>query len=116
MRSSVEGGMTLSAAMRPHIKVFDTLYVNMIEAGETGGILDIILQRLSSYIEKIVRLQAQVKSALVYPVAVLVIASGVVWVILRFVIPVFAQLFSGLGGELPFLTRVVVGEIGRAHV
>ena len=80
----------------------------MVAAGEAGGILDIILQRLSVYLEKAVKLKAQVKSALIYPVTVLVIAAGVVWIILWKVIPVFAQLFAGLGGELPWLTRVVV--------
>src|SRR6185295_1065837 len=78
--------------------------------GEAGGILDIILQRLSVYIEKVVRLNNQVKSALIYPISVIVIAAGVVVVILKFVIPVFAQLFSGLGGEMPFLTRMVISS------
>src|ERR1700720_3500890 len=75
-RSAVEGGATLSAAMRQFPKVFDTLYVNMVEAGETGGILDTILQRLSQYIEKNVKLQRAVKSALVYPVGVLTVAAS----------------------------------------
>ncbi len=77
-RGSVEGGATLSAAMRRHEKVFDALYVNLVEAGETGGILDTILQRLSSYIEKNVKLKRAVKSALVYPVSVLTVAGGVI--------------------------------------
>jgi len=81
----------------------------MVAAGEAGGILDIILQRLSVYLEKAVKLKNQVKSALIYPSTVLSIAFVVVWVILWKVIPVFAQLFAGLGGELPFLTRAVVG-------
>jgi type IV pilus assembly protein PilC len=89
--------------------VFDNLYTNMVAAGEAGGILDIILQRLSTYIEKSVKLKSQVKSALIYPAAVIFIAIGVVWVILWKVIPVFTQLFAGLGGEMPFLTRMVVG-------
>src|SRR6516165_6182529 len=77
-RSAVEGGATLSTAMRSSPKVFDALYVNMVEAGETGGILDTILQRLSAYIEKNVKLQRAVKSALVYPVGVLTVAGGVI--------------------------------------
>jgi type IV pilus assembly protein PilC len=104
----VEQGSSLAEAMRKHPKGFDNLYVNMVAAGEAGGILDIILQRLSNYIEKSVKLKAQIKSALIYPVAVISIAVLVVWVILRFVIPVFGQLFAGVGSEMPFLTRMVV--------
>jgi len=108
VRGDVEGGASLADAMQRHPGAFDNLYVNMIAAGEAGGILDIILQRLSTYIEKAVKLKSQVKSAMIYPVAVVVIAAGVVFVILWKVIPVFAQLFAGLGAELPYLTRVVV--------
>jgi type IV pilus assembly protein PilC len=108
VRTDVESGSSLADAMKKHPRAFNNLFVSMIAAGEAGGILDIILQRLAVYIEKLVRLQAQVKSALVYPVTVLVIAAGVVYIILWKVIPVFAQLFAGLGGELPYLTRVVV--------
>lgn len=108
VRTDVEAGASLAEAMRKHPKAFDDLYVNMIAAGEAGGILDVILQRLSTYIEKAVKLRSQVKSALVYPVAVITIAVIVVYIILWKVIPVFAQLFAGLGGELPYLTRVVV--------
>jgi type IV pilus assembly protein PilC len=109
VRSDVESGSSLAEAMKKHPKAFDDLYVNMIAAGEAGGILDIILQRLATYIEKVVKLKGQVKSALIYPTAVIVIAAGVVFIILWKVIPVFAQLFAGMGGELPFLTRIVVG-------
>lgn len=108
VRTDVESGSSLADAMRKHPKAFNNLYSSMIAAGEAGGILDIILQRLATYIEKVVRLQAQVKSALVYPISVLVIAAGVVYIILWKVIPVFSQLFAGLGGELPPLTRAVV--------
>src|SRR4029079_1006885 len=108
-RSDVEQGASLADAMRKHPKEFDALYTNMIAAGEAGGILDIILQRLSTYIEKSVKLKSQVKSALIYPVAILVIAAFVVFIILWKVIPVFAQLFAGLGGEMPLLTRIVIG-------
>jgi type IV pilus assembly protein PilC len=109
VRSDVESGMSIADSMRKHPKAFDNLFTNMVAAGEAGGILDIILQRLSTYIEKIVKLNSQVKSAMIYPVAVIVIAALVVFIILWKVIPVFAQLFAGLGGEMPFLTRMVIG-------
>src|SRR6266851_541603 len=107
-RSAVEGGATLSAAMRQFPKVFDPLYVNMVEAGETGGILDTILQRLSTYIEKNVKLQRAVKSALVYPVGVLTVAGGVIILLLWKVVPIFATLFAGLGVDLPLPTKIVI--------
>ncbi len=107
-RSQVEGGATLSAAMRSSPKVFDALYVNMVEAGETGGILDTILQRLSSYIEKNVKLQRAVKSALVYPVGVISVAAGVITLLLWKVVPIFATLFAGLGVDLPLPTKIVI--------
>src|SRR5205823_4439414 len=107
-RTDVESGASLADAMRKHPKTFDPLFTNMIAAGEAGGILDTILKRLSTYIEKAVKLAGQVKSAMIYPIAVIVIAGGVVGVILWKVIPTFAQLFSGLGAELPLPTRVVI--------
>jgi type IV pilus assembly protein PilC len=109
VRTSVEGGSTLSAAMRTHSKVFNPLYVNMVEAGETGGILDTILQRLASYIEKNVKLKRAVQSALIYPVAVIGIAAAVIILLLWKVVPIFATLFAGLGVELPLPTRIVIG-------
>jgi type IV pilus assembly protein PilC len=108
-RSSVEGGATLSASMKQYPKVFDPLYTNMVEAGETGGILDTILQRLSSYIEKNVKLQRAVQSALVYPIGVLFIAAAVIILLLWKVVPIFASLFAGLGVSLPLPTRIVIG-------
>src|SRR6201987_3582253 len=108
-RSAVEGGTTLSAAMKQSPKVFDPLYTNMVEAGETGGILDTILQRLSTYIEKNVKLQRAVKSALVYPVGVLTVAAGVIILLLWKVVPIFATLFAGLGVDLPLPTKIVIG-------
>jgi type IV pilus assembly protein PilC len=107
-RSDVEAGASLADAMRKHPKTFDPLFTNMIAAGEAGGILDTILKRLATYIEKAVKLTSQVKSAMVYPVAVVVIAAVVVGVILWKVIPTFASLFSGLGAELPLPTRLVI--------
>ncbi len=107
-RASVEGGASLADAMSQHPKVFDSLFTNMIAAGEAGGILDAILQRLATYIEKAVKLQGQVKSAMMYPIAVIVIASVVVGAILWKVIPTFATLFEGLGAELPLPTRIVI--------
>ena len=108
VRQDVEGGSSLAEAMRKHPQAFDDLYVNMVAAGEAGGILDTILQRLAIYIEKSVKLKSQVKSAMVYPASVVTIAVVVVYVILWKVIPVFATLFEGLGGQLPFLTQMVV--------
>jgi type IV pilus assembly protein PilC len=107
-RMDVEGGASLAEAMRKHPKAFDDLYVNMIAAGEAGGILDTILKRLATYIEKAVKLQAQVKGAMVYPVAVISIAGIVITVILWKVIPTFAAMFEGLGAELPLPTRIVI--------
>jgi type IV pilus assembly protein PilC len=107
-RSDVESGMSLADAMKRHPKAFDALFTNMIAAGEAGGILDTILKRLATYIEKAVKLKNQVKSAMIYPVAVIVIASVVVGVILWKVIPTFANLFAGLGAELPLPTRIVI--------
>ena len=107
-RTDVEGGQSLADAMRKHPKTFDPLFTNMVAAGEAGGILDTILKRLATYIEKAVKLKGQVKSAMIYPVAVIVIAGLVVGVILWKVIPTFAQLFEGLGAELPLPTRVVI--------
>jgi type IV pilus assembly protein PilC len=108
-RSAVEGGSNLSAAMKQYPKVFDPLYSNMVEAGETGGILDTILQRLSTYIEKNVKLKAAVKSALIYPIGVLSIAAGVIILLLWKVVPIFATLFAGLGVDLPLPTKIVIG-------
>jgi type IV pilus assembly protein PilC len=109
VRTTVEGGATLSAAMKQYPKVFDDLTVNMIDAGETGGILDLILQRLAAYVEKAVKLKSAVKSALIYPVAVISIAVIVVGCLLKFVVPIFSNLFVSLDVALPLPTRVVMG-------
>src|SRR5208337_3602105 len=108
VRTSIEGGSTLANAMRQYPKVFDDLTTNMIEAGETGGILDTILQRLATYVEKAVKLRSAVKSALIYPCSVISIAVLIVAGLLKFVVPIFANLFVGLGVALPLPTRIVM--------
>lgn len=108
-RTTIEGGATLANAMRAYPKIFDELTTNMVEAGETGGILDLILQRLATYVEKAVKLKAAVKSAMIYPVSVISIAVLVVGALLKFVVPIFASLFNGLGVELPLPTRITMG-------
>jgi len=109
VRSRVESGSTLADSMREHPKIFDQLTVNMIEAGETGGILDTILQRLAGYVEKAVKLKAAVTSALIYPVAVVGIAAIVITLLLWQVVPIFANMFAAMGVDLPLPTRIVVG-------
>jgi type IV pilus assembly protein PilC len=108
VRTAVEGGLSLSDALAEHPKVFTELYVNMVAAGESGGILDVILERLAVYMEKLVKLNRAVKSALVYPAAVVIIAVLVVFVILWKVIPTFAELFTGLGASLPAPTQITI--------
>ena len=108
VREDVEAGAALADAMKKHPKTFDALYSNMIAAGEAGGILDTILKRLAVYIEKNVKLKGDVKSAMIYPIAVIVIATLVVGAILWKVIPTFASLFAGLGAQLPLPTRIVI--------
>src|SRR6266516_5460122 len=109
VRTTVEGGSTLANAMRLYPKIFDDLSTNMIEAGETGGILDIILQRLAQYVEKAVKLRSAVKSALIYPVSVISLAVLIVGALLKWVFPIFSNLFAGLGVALPLPTRIVMG-------
>ncbi|HEY3769187.1 MAG TPA: type II secretion system F family protein [Candidatus Angelobacter sp.] len=109
VRQSVEGGSTLSNAMRLYPKIFDDLTTNMIEAGEAGGILDTILQRLATYVEKAVKLKSAVKSALIYPVSVISIACLVVGCLLKFVVPIFANMFVSMGVDLPLPTKIVIG-------
>jgi type IV pilus assembly protein PilC len=108
VRASVENGSTLADALRLYPKIFDDLFTNMIEAGEAGGILDGILRRLSTYIEKAVKLKRAVKSAMIYPASVLLIAGGVIFLLLWKVVPIFATLFKGLGAALPLPTRIVI--------
>jgi len=108
VRQDVESGASLADSLKKHPKVFSELYCNMVAAGEAGGILDTILQRLSTYIEKVVKLKSAVRSASIYPTAVIVIAIGVVTLILWKVIPTFATLFEGLGAQLPLPTRITI--------
>jgi len=109
VRKDVEGGANLSNAMKKHPKIFNELYTSMIQAGEASGNLDTILLRLSQYIENITKLVGKVKSAMAYPIAVLLIALGLTGIILWKVVPVFADMFSQLGAELPLPTQIVVG-------
>ena len=108
VRTSVEGGSNLSNAMRQYPKIFDDLTTNMIEAGEAGGILDTILQRLATYVEKNVKLKAAVKSALIYPISVISIACLVIGALLKFVVPIFANMFNSMGVDLPLATAIVI--------
>ncbi|MBI5180663.1 MAG: type II secretion system F family protein [Nitrospirae bacterium] len=109
IRQDVESGATFTDALRKHPKVFNDLYVNMVAAGEAGGILDTILNRLAAYIEKAMKLKAKVKAALVYPGVIVSVAVIVVTVLLVWVIPVFAKMFTDMGGTLPLPTRIVMG-------
>ena len=109
VRQTVEGGSTLSGAMRQFPKLFDDLTTNMVEAGEAGGILDTILQRLAMYVEKSVKLRSAIKSALIYPVSVISMAVLVVGALLKFVVPIFANMFSSMQVDLPLPTKIVIG-------
>ncbi len=108
IKESVEGGMTLAEALKKYPKEFDDLFVNMVAAGEAGGILDVILRRLAAYLEKAAKLKSKVKGALTYPIVVMIIAVLVVAVILVFVIPVFEDMFSDFGADLPAFTQFVM--------
>ncbi len=106
VKESVESGSTFADALAKHPKAFDQLFVNLVAAGEVGGILDTILQRLAAYIEKAEKLKKQIKGAMVYPITIMSIAVVVVGVILVFVIPTFAKMFADFGGELPAPTKI----------
>lgn len=115
VRQNVEEGSTLYAALEKHPKVFDSLYTHMVEAGETGGVLDLILQRLATLIEKVVKLKRNIVSASIYPAAVIIVAIAAIAVIMVVVIPQFEQIFIGLlgpGEALPLPTRIVMGISG----
>ncbi len=108
IRTEVEGGATYADALRKHPKVFNELYVNMVAAGEAGGILDTILNRLSKHIEKAMKLKKQIKSAMVYPITILTVAVAVIIILMVWVIPIFAKMFVDFGGTLPSLTQLVI--------
>lgn len=108
-KKDVEGGSTFADALRKHPKIFDDLYVNLVEAGEVGGVLDTTFARLAGYIEKARSLKGKIKSALVYPAAIIFVAIAVIVFLMLFVIPVFAQMFQDLGGTLPWPTQLVIG-------
>jgi type IV pilus assembly protein PilC len=108
IKEDIEGGTSLTNALKKYPQIFDELFVNLIAAGEAGGILDVILERLSNYMEKAMKLKARVKGAMTYPIAVLVISIGVVALLLIKVIPVFQKMFEGMGGELPALTAALI--------
>ncbi len=109
VKESVQAGTTLAEALSKHKKIFDDLYVNMVDAGEIGGALDTILIRLAAYREKADALVRKVKGALIYPSVIFIVAIGVTAAMLTFIVPVFAKLFSGLGAELPGPTKFVLG-------
>lgn len=108
IRETVEGGSTFADALKRHPKVFDELYVNLVAAGEVGGILDTILNRLSIHMEKAEALKKKVKGAMIYPAIVMVVATGVITILLVFVIPIFAKMFAEFGKELPAFTQLVI--------
>ena len=108
LKNKVETGSSLSQAFREYPKYFDQLYCNLVQAGETAGMLDAILDRLATYKEKILAIKSKIKSALFYPIAVIVVAIIVVWVIMIFVIPAFKSVFASFGANLPWLTQVVI--------
>lgn len=110
VKQSVESGMTFADSLKKHPSVFDTLFVNLVAAGEIGGILDTILNRLATYIEKNVKLVRQVKGAMIYPIGILIVAGGVVFALLKWVIPTFEKMFGDMGdAQLPALTQMVIG-------
>jgi len=108
VRDDVESGLSLADALRRQPKVFDNLYVNMVESGETGGALDVILARLATYLEKMVALMRKIRGAMIYPAVITVVAIIAVSILLLFVIPVFGRMFAGIGAELPTMTKLVI--------
>jgi len=116
VRGDVEGGLSLADALRRQPKVFDNLYVNMVESGETGGALDVILVRLANYLEKTEALMRKIKGAMIYPAIISLVAVGAISLMLLFVIPIFAQMFEGVGAELPAMTQFVMFLSGALKI
>ncbi|MHB8232241.1 MAG: type II secretion system F family protein [bacterium] len=118
IKEGIENGASLSDSLRKFPKVFNDLYVNLVESGEKGGVLDRVFKRLSIYFEKILKLKRKIKGAMIYPIVVLSVAIGVIIILMTFVIPVFANLFSSVGAKLPALTRDVIGfsNFMRAYI
>lgn len=116
VRGDVEGGLSLADALRRQPKVFDNLYVNMVESGETGGALDVILMRLATYLEKSAALMRKIRGAMIYPIIISLVAVGAIAVMLLFVLPIFARMFEGVGAELPTMTRMVMAISAFAQV
>ncbi|UCC11082.1 MAG: type II secretion system F family protein [candidate division WOR-3 bacterium] len=108
VRGDVEGGLSLADALRRQPKVFDNLYVNMVESGETGGALDVILMRLATYLEKTAALIRKIRGAMIYPVIITIVAIGAIAIMMLFVIPIFAKMFEGVGADLPPMTQMVM--------
>jgi len=108
IKDDIEGGATLTDALKKHPKVFDDLFINMVAAGEAGGILDTILNRLAAYMEKMMKLKSKVKGAMVYPATIVLISFGVITMLLIKVVPVFQKLFSGMGQDLPMATQLLI--------
>ncbi len=109
VRGDVEGGLSLADALRRQPRIFNNLYVNMVESGETGGALDVILSRLATYLEKSAALMRKIRGAMIYPIIISLVAIGAIAVMLLFVIPIFAKMFAGVGAELPTMTQFVIG-------
>jgi len=108
IKDDIEGGATLTDALKKHPKVFDDLFINMVAAGEAGGILDTILNRLAAYMEKMMKLKSKVKGAMIYPATIVLISFGVITMLLIKVVPVFQKLFSGMGQDLPMATQLLI--------
>ncbi|MCX8012506.1 MAG: type II secretion system F family protein [Desulfobacterota bacterium] len=109
IKETEEGGSTLADALKKHPRVFDELYVNLVSAGEVGGILDTILHRLATHMEKMEALKRKVKGAMLYPIIVMVVAITVIAALLVFVIPTFEKVFGDVGGQVPAFTKMIIG-------
>lgn len=116
VRGDVEGGLSLADALRRQPKVFDNLYVNMVESGETGGALDVILMRLATYLEKTAALMRKIRGAMIYPAIISLVAVGAIAVMLLFVIPIFATMFEGVGADLPPMTQLIIAFSNFAKI